>query len=193
MFGTGTEDYYGYSWGGQTSDFYQHPFHAQVRCHVYDSLNRKTTTERNTLGYSTETRTRSLDTITFTNSLTLDMEVWGDGRDMEYAVATHWYADAGITSSLVPDPESATLPVRVSDEPVLSFSPASQTQAVVVRYSPESAGSSTGTVVFTGGTGTNIQVSGSAYVPSTLLLADARADYRSATVGGTTTNFNDGA
>lgn len=31
MFGTGTEDYYGYSWGGGNNSFFEHPFHAQVR------------------------------------------------------------------------------------------------------------------------------------------------------------------
>ena len=31
IFGTGTEDYYAYSWGGRSTDFYEHPFHAQPR------------------------------------------------------------------------------------------------------------------------------------------------------------------
>ena len=31
-FGTGTEDYYGYAYGGGSTDLYQKPFHAQVRC-----------------------------------------------------------------------------------------------------------------------------------------------------------------
>ncbi|MDX2430790.1 MAG: DUF2961 domain-containing protein, partial [Bacteroides sp.] len=77
IFGTGTEDYYGYSWGGRSTDFYEHPFHAQPRCYVYDKLNRKNDpTERNTSGFSTETRTRSLDGMPFGSSLKLDMEVW---------------------------------------------------------------------------------------------------------------------
>jgi plastocyanin len=126
MFGTGTEDYYGYSWGGRSTDFYDHPFHAQVRCNVYDQLNRHPNppgSTADTFGYSTETRTRSLDTIVFTNSLQLDMEVWhGTDTNVEYAVATHWYSDLSLSNSLSPDPESATLPVRLSDEPELSLS-----------------------------------------------------------------------
>jgi len=76
IFGTGTEDYYGYSWGGVSNGFYEHPFHAQVRCHLYDKLNRKTDPkEKNTQGYNTETRTRSLDTMPCGSSLQLDLEV----------------------------------------------------------------------------------------------------------------------
>ena len=94
IFGTGTEDYYGYSWGGRSTDFYEHPFHAQPRCNIYNKLNRKTGDEKNTQGYSTETRTRSLDTMPFESSLKLDMEVWSwTDCNMEYAVGTYWYGD----------------------------------------------------------------------------------------------------
>jgi len=106
LFGTGTEDYYGYSWGGVSTDFYEHPFHAQPRCNVYDKLNRKKTNERNTLGYSTETRTRSLDVMPFDSSLKLDMEVWsGTDCKMGYSVAMYWYGDKVTTSNRKPDPE----------------------------------------------------------------------------------------
>ena len=106
IFGTGTEDYYAYSWGGVSTDFYEHPFQAQPRCHKYNKLNRKTNSrERNTQGYSTETRTRSLDTMPFGNSLQLDMEVWSwTDCDMGYGVATYWYGDATTTSSRKPKP-----------------------------------------------------------------------------------------
>ncbi len=108
IFGTGTEDYYGYSWGGLSTDFYEHPFHAQPKAHVYSKLNRKTTNERNTKGYSTETRSRSLDTMPFGTSLQLDMEVWHwDECDMAYGVGTYWYAAAATTSNCKPDPEGA--------------------------------------------------------------------------------------
>ncbi|MHC4596913.1 MAG: glycoside hydrolase family 172 protein, partial [Planctomycetota bacterium] len=36
IFGTGTEDYYAYSYGGQNRRFYDHPFHAQVRVMDFD-------------------------------------------------------------------------------------------------------------------------------------------------------------
>jgi hypothetical protein len=109
IFGTGTEDYYGYSWGGVSTDFYEHPFHAQPRCRVDDKLNPKTNAKgRNTQGYSTETRTRALDTMPFGRSLQLDMEVWSwTDCDMGYGVGMYWYGDAATTSNRQPDPEGA--------------------------------------------------------------------------------------
>ncbi len=108
IFGTGTEDYYAYSWGGVSTDFYEHPFHAQPRSHVYDKLNRKTSGEKNTQGYSTETRTRSLDTMPFGSSLQLDMEIWSwTDSQMGYGVGTYWYGDAQTQSNRVPNPTEA--------------------------------------------------------------------------------------
>jgi hypothetical protein len=110
IFGTGTEDYYGYSWGGMSTDFYEHPFHAQSRSNVYDKLNRKTGNEKNTSGYSTEVRTRALDIIPFNSSLQLDMEVWsGTDCKMGYGVGVYWYGDAETTSNRKPDTEGALL------------------------------------------------------------------------------------
>ena len=100
IFGTGTEDYYAYSWGGISTDFYEHPFHAQPHSYVYNKLNRNTGKERNTLGYSTETRTRALDVMPFGSSLQLDMEVWSwSDCDMGYGVGVYWYGDASTTSN----------------------------------------------------------------------------------------------
>ncbi|MGJ8639001.1 MAG: glycoside hydrolase family 172 protein [Opitutaceae bacterium] len=108
IFGTGTEDYYGYAWGGKTTDFYEHPFHAQVFAHKYNKLNRKPEAimgERNTHGFSTETRTRALDTMPFGKSIQLDMEIWsGTDQDMGYQVGAYWYADAVTTSNRKPEP-----------------------------------------------------------------------------------------
>ena len=107
LFGTGTEDYYGYSWGGMSNDFYEHPFHAQPRSNVYNKMNRKTEAfARNTQGFSTETRTRALDGMPFGSSLKLDMEVWSwTVCNMAYGVGVYWYGDATTTSNRVPDPE----------------------------------------------------------------------------------------
>ncbi len=107
IFGTGTEDYYAYSWGGRSTDFYEHPFHAQPMAHKYNKLNRKTdTSERDTMGYSVETRTRALDTMPFGSSLQLDMEVWaGSSRDMGYGVGVYWYGFADTSSNRKPDSE----------------------------------------------------------------------------------------
>ena len=110
IFGTGTEDYYAYSWGGISTDFYQHPFHAQVRSHIYNKLNRKTTSEANTSGYSTETRSRSLDTMPFGSSLQLDMEVWHWTEcEMAYGVGMYWYGFAETISNRTPDPKGAVV------------------------------------------------------------------------------------
>ena len=106
IFGTGTEDYYAYSWGGRSTDFYEHPFHAQPFCHKYNKLNRKTdSNERNTMGFSVETRSRALDTMPFSSSLQLDMEVWsGSDCEMGYQVGVYWYGDAETTSNRKPEP-----------------------------------------------------------------------------------------
>ncbi|WP_139955784.1 glycoside hydrolase family 172 protein [Flavicella sediminum] len=104
IFGTGTEDYYAYSWGGKSTDFYEHPFHAQPRSFVYNKLNRKTTKEKSTLGYSTETRTRALDGMPFSSSLKLDMEIWSwTDCEMGYGVGMYWYGDKQTTSNRVPN------------------------------------------------------------------------------------------
>ncbi|GAB5552957.1 MAG: DUF2961 domain-containing protein [Saprospiraceae bacterium] len=104
IYGTGTEDYYAYSWGGISTDFYEHPFHAQPRSHVYNKLNRKTTSEKNSSGYSTETRTRALDTMPFGSSLQLDMEVWsGTDCDLGYGVGMYWYGFKETVSNRKPD------------------------------------------------------------------------------------------
>jgi hypothetical protein len=108
IFGTGTEDYYAYSWGGRSTDFYEHPFHAQPFSHRYNKLNRKPkkVSERNTQGFSVETRSRALDTMPFGKSLQLDMEVWaGTDRDMGYQVGAYWYGFADTTSNRKPEPE----------------------------------------------------------------------------------------
>eukprot|EP00903_Cladosiphon_okamuranus_P003953 g3951.t1 len=110
IFGTGTEDYYGYSWGGAATDFYDHPFHAQPRAHVYNKLNRKPKNlpEKNTQGYSVETRSRALDTMPFATSLQLDMEVWSwNDCDMGYGVGVYWYGDAETASNRKPEPVEA--------------------------------------------------------------------------------------
>lgn len=106
IFGTGTEDYYAYSWGGKSTDFYEHPFHAQPRSYIYNKLNRKPkiTKGKNTSGYSTETRTRALDGMPFSSSLKLDMEIWSwTDCDMGYGVGMYWYGDKQTTSNRVPD------------------------------------------------------------------------------------------
>jgi hypothetical protein len=105
IFGTGTEDYYAYSWGGQSTDFYQHPFHSQPRAHTYNKHNRKMDKNRSSQGYSTETRVRALDTMPFGSSLQLDMEVWSwTDTQMGYGVGVYWYGDANTQSNRKAEP-----------------------------------------------------------------------------------------
>jgi hypothetical protein len=84
-FGTGTEDYYGYAWGGMT--LFQSPFCCQPRA------------ERP--GVTVVSRARSLDAIPFTRSLVVDLEVWswGDPRNNGYSSPVYWYARPGVSHS----------------------------------------------------------------------------------------------
>ncbi|MGB7323553.1 MAG: glycoside hydrolase family 172 protein [Rubripirellula sp.] len=108
LFGTGTEDYYAYSWGGVSTDFYEHPFHAQPRAHEYNKLSRKPTADalvKNTRGFSVESRSRALDTMPFGSSLQLDMEVWSwTDCEMGYGVGMSWYGFADTDSNRKSEP-----------------------------------------------------------------------------------------
>ena len=120
IFGTGTEDYYGYSWGGMSNDFYEHPFHAQPNSNIYNKNNRKKEAEfgtRNTQKYSTETRTRALDGMPFGSSLQLDMEIWSWTEcDMEYGVGVYWYGDANTTSNRKANPKAVKNLINTTKE-----------------------------------------------------------------------------
>ncbi len=101
QFGTGTEDYYGYSRGGSASEFFEAPFldHPQVEGDKQ-------------IGYSAMTRVRSLDAIPFTNHLKFDMEIWHhQATTVAYAATTYWYALDGATSNRVPTPDEAARPL----------------------------------------------------------------------------------
>jgi hypothetical protein len=115
IFGTGTEDYYAYSYGGQNRGFYEHPFHAQVRVMNFDQNTKgEVPIIRITQGYSTETRTRAIDGMPFGESLQLDMEVWHWKEcKVNYNVACYWYGLPGATSNRSPMPEQAKEPVMV--------------------------------------------------------------------------------
>jgi hypothetical protein len=102
-FGTGTEDYYGYSYGNPT--VFQTPFCNQPRVDGH-------------AGHTTNTRTRILDAIPFEKSIKVDMEIW-HWKDVkvDYAVATYWYALPGATSNRTPQPEEAAAPISKLDLP----------------------------------------------------------------------------
>lgn len=114
IFGTGTEDYYGYSWGGQNRAFYEHPMHAQVRVDTYDKNWTDPVPEgRSTKGLSTQLRNLVLDAVTFESKLKFDMEVWHwEECDMAYAVACFWYATGKSSCNMPADPESIQRSLR---------------------------------------------------------------------------------
>ncbi|VGO13167.1 hypothetical protein PDESU_01721 [Pontiella desulfatans] len=75
------------------------------------------------MGFSTETRTRSLDTMPFGSSLQLDMEVWsGTECDMGYQVGTMWYGFKNTTSNRKPEPDEGLNipPLPNMNEPEIS-------------------------------------------------------------------------
>jgi hypothetical protein len=98
-FGTGSEDYYGYSWGHP--GYFEAPFHAQPRFEG-----------NNQVGYTTNTRTRDLDAIPFSKSLKVDIEVWHwEQTNVAYAASTYWYARPGATGNRPPVPDEAARPI----------------------------------------------------------------------------------
>jgi hypothetical protein len=95
-FGTGSEDYYGYSFGDQGT-FFESPFHAEPRWEG----NRHP-------GFVTVTRTRSLDAIPFTKNFKFDLEIWHwAATRVTYAASTYWYARPAATSNRAPAPDEA--------------------------------------------------------------------------------------
>ncbi len=110
-FGTGTEDYYGYSYAPKP--VHQTPFCGEPRMD-----------QPQTQGHNTSIRSRNLDDIPFQKSLQFDMEIlpWRSGA-LTYAATTYWYARPGATSNRPPQPESATRPVPTLAEAVAASAP----------------------------------------------------------------------
>jgi hypothetical protein len=104
--GTGTEDYYGFSYAPKPP--HQTPFCGEPRM---DSAM--------TQGHNVLTRTRNLDCIPFSRSLQFDMELisW-QPTTLTYAATTYWYARPGTRSNELPQPEAAAAaPERLTDSP----------------------------------------------------------------------------
>ena len=102
--GTGTEDYYGYSYAPK--GVIQTPFNNHVRID-----------EPMTQGWNVMSRTRHLDGIPFRRSLQFDMELIPWKRTiLTYAATTYWYAFPGATSNIHFQPKEAALAVpRLED------------------------------------------------------------------------------
>ena len=104
--GTGTEDYYGYSYAPKP--VHQTPFCGEPRID-----------QPMTQGHNTSTRTRNLDGIPFRNSFQFDMELisWKP-TSLTYAATTYWYAFPGATTTISPQPNEAALPIPTLAETI---------------------------------------------------------------------------
>ena len=109
--GTGTEDYYGYSYAPM-------PVHSTPFC------GEPRIDQPMTQGHNTSTRTRNLDAIPFRRSLQFDMELisWKP-TTLTYAATTYWYAFSGVTTSVPPQPREATLPISTLAEAIAASRP----------------------------------------------------------------------
>ncbi|MCX6225345.1 MAG: DUF2961 domain-containing protein [Bacteroidia bacterium] len=100
-FGTGSEDYYGYSFARQES--FSHPFICQpVGIGNMD------------WGVTVNTRHRSLDAIPFNTSISSNIELWHWANiQMNYALTTFYYVLPPFSVNIVPNPASVQHPVAI--------------------------------------------------------------------------------
>lgn len=107
IFGTGTEDYFGYAFCRPQR--YWNPFISQPR----GEGNKKH-------GYTNNNRYHFLDNVPFNESIKFDMEVWHPFRkNMNYAAATFFYADKNSTNSVIPNEASVKHKVALKREDVI--------------------------------------------------------------------------
>lgn len=110
IFGTGTEDYFGYAYCRPQR--FCTPFISQPR----GEGNKK-------WGYSNNNRYHLLDSIPFNKSVQFDMEIWHPFRkNMNYAAATFFYARPGATHNIVPDVDSVRHKVALHRDDVIDTS-----------------------------------------------------------------------
>ena len=116
--GTGTEDYYNYSYAPKP--VHQTPFANLVR-----------QDQPMTQGWNVMSRCRLLDGIPFRQSLQFDMELisWKPTQ-MTYEATTYWYAFPNVSSNVKPQPQVAAGPI-----PTLT-----QAQAVAYSAVPRKSG-----------------------------------------------------
>ena len=101
-FGTGSEDYYGYSFGRQEQ--FSHPFVSQP-----------VGTGNMSWGPTVNMRHRSLDAIPFNSSISSNIELWHWAYiRMNYALTTFWYVMPPFSTNITPDVESVKHPVVLS-------------------------------------------------------------------------------
>jgi len=110
-FGTGTEDYYGYSYAPKP--VHQAPFCGEPRID-----------QPQTQGQNTSIRSRNLDGIPFRKSLRFDMELIPWKRTvLTYAATTYWYAFAGAACNRQPQPDAASRPVPTLADAIAASAP----------------------------------------------------------------------
>ena len=101
-FGTGSEDYYGYSFGRQEP--FSHPF-----------ISQPVGTGNMSWGPTVNMRHRSLDAIPFSRSISSNIELWHWASiRMNYALTTFYYIMPPFSINITPDIESVKHPVVLS-------------------------------------------------------------------------------
>jgi hypothetical protein len=106
LFGTGTEDYFGYAWCDPTP--FSRPYHCQPA-----------TPNRGNMGQTENLRFHIVDDIPFKKALRFDMEAW-HWADVKatYATTAYWYARPGSTLPKAPNASSLMIPEVRLPEPV---------------------------------------------------------------------------
>lgn len=103
-FGTGSEDYYGYSFGRPES--FSHPFLSQPQG-----------TGNTSWGLTVNMRLRSLDAIPFNTSISSNIELWHWADvTINYALTTFWYVQPPFKINILPDIEGVQFPVARSSK-----------------------------------------------------------------------------
>ena len=116
IFGTGTEDYFGYAYC-RPQRFYT-PFISQPR----GEGNKK-------WGYSNNNRYHLLDDIPFNAAMQFDMEIWHPFRkNMNYAAATFFYARPGSSSNIAASIDSVRYKVALHRDDVISAEPSTASE-----------------------------------------------------------------
>ncbi|MBN2489527.1 MAG: DUF2961 domain-containing protein, partial [Planctomycetes bacterium] len=120
IFGTGTEDYFGYAWC--CSEPFSHPYHAQPTCDGPGNY-----------GLTTVNRFHLLDPIPFHRSVRFDMELW-HWKDVkvDYATTVFFYAKAGARDR-APYPAGRTPHLQLP-EPYVAPRVAGAIEAEALRF-----------------------------------------------------------
>lgn len=108
-FGTGTEDYFGYAWGGRSMRFTNHPLIAQPD----ETGNAKP-------GYVVNLRYRALDALPFRKNLKVDMEMWHwHATWMNYAPVAYYYMRPGGKTNATADEKGAQAKVALQSSDII--------------------------------------------------------------------------